>query len=75
MAPVGGMSTLINDPLPVGYEIVPPDDALMFDVMKTAQARGLMVISDGRRVILASAPRSGYHRVGACIKNTNPRPN
>lgn len=75
MAPVGGMSALMNGPLPAGYALIPPDDALMFDVMKTAQARGLMVISDGRRVILASEPRSGYHRVGACIKNTNSQPN
>ena len=75
MAPVGGMSTPMNDPLPAGYEIIPPDDVLMVDVMKTAQARGLMVISDGHRVILASEPRSGYYRVGACIMNANPRPN
>ena len=50
-------------------ETEPDGNATLFDVMKEATEQGRVVISDGRRTLVASRVRPGFHRVGGVIRN------
>lgn len=55
-------------------ETVPDENALMIDVMTQARDHGQLVISDGKRIVIANRVREGYHRIGGVIRQSLGRP-
>jgi len=48
-----------------------PEDILLDDVAKAAQAAGMHLISDGRKVVVSPIVPPGFYKVAVKVKNAN----